>query len=101
VPDDLGNVSPTSGEAITWYYPHVFHSYPIESPRVTFEEIELARGFYYTSGIESFISSMETSALMGMNVAQLIVNDYLELLVDNKVVEDHLQLQQAVLQQEL
>ena len=43
---------------------------------MTFEGPELARGFYYTSGIESFISTMETSALMGMNVAQLIVDDY-------------------------
>lgn len=47
---------------------------------MTFEELELAPGFYYTSGIESFISTMETSALMGMNVAQLIVNDHLEIL---------------------
>ena len=29
---------------------------------------------WYTSGIESFISTMETSSLMGMNVARL-VND--------------------------
>ena len=29
---------------------------------------------YYTSGIESFISTMETSSLMGMNVARLIVD---------------------------
>lgn len=49
---------------------------------MTFEELELARGFYYTSGIESFISTMETSALMGMNVAQLIVDDYLQILED-------------------
>lgn len=69
-----------SGDAISWYYPHVWKSYPYEYPRVTFEELELARGFYYTSGIESFISTMETSALMGMNVAQLIVDDYLEVL---------------------
>ena len=48
--------------------------------KITFEDLELARGFYYTSGIENFISTMETSALMGMNVAQLIVNDYLQLL---------------------
>lgn len=68
------------GEVITWYHPKVWHSYPYEFPRVTFEDPELARGFYYTSGIESFISTMETSALMGMNVAQLIVNDYLQLL---------------------
>jgi len=44
--------------------------------------LELARGFYYTSGMESFISTMETSALMGMNVAQLIVDDYLQVLGD-------------------
>jgi hypothetical protein len=50
----------------------------VRYPRVSFEEIELARGFYYTSGIESFISTMETSALSGMNVAQLIVDDYLQ-----------------------
>lgn len=45
---------------------------------MTFEDLELATGFYYTSGIESFISTMETSALMGMNVAQLIVDDFQE-----------------------
>jgi prenylcysteine oxidase/farnesylcysteine lyase len=69
-----------SGHTISWYYPHTWKSYPYEYPRVTFEELELARGFYYTSGIESFISTMETSALMGMNVAQLIVDDYLQIL---------------------
>lgn len=62
----------------------MWNSYPYELPRVTFEETELARGFYYTSGMESFISTMETSALMGMNVAQLIVDDYNQVLdVDN------------------
>jgi len=66
------------GHPISWYYPKVWHSYPYEHPRVTFEDPELARGFYYTSGIESFISTMETSALMGMNVAQLIVDDFQE-----------------------
>ena len=49
---------------------------------MTFEDPELARGVYYTSGMESFISTMETSALMGMNVAQLIVDDYLQVLED-------------------
>ncbi|KAL7820759.1 hypothetical protein V8C26DRAFT_393271 [Trichoderma gracile] len=67
----------TSGvvEPISWYYPHWFYSYPIELPRVTFQDPILGRGLYYTSGIESFISTMETSALMGMNVARLIVDD--------------------------
>ena len=72
-----------SGSPISWYYPKVWHSYPYEYPRVTFEGPELAQGFYYTSGIESFISSMETSALMGMNVAQLIVDDFQERKMDS------------------
>jgi prenylcysteine oxidase/farnesylcysteine lyase len=71
-----------NNNTITWYYPHVWHSYPYEYPRVTFEDPELARGFYYTSGMESFISTMETSALMGMNVAQLIMDDYQQLQED-------------------
>jgi prenylcysteine oxidase/farnesylcysteine lyase len=32
--------------------------------------------------MESFISTMETSALMGMNVAQLIMDDYQQLQED-------------------
>ncbi|KAL7797267.1 hypothetical protein V8C37DRAFT_370547 [Trichoderma ceciliae] len=62
-------------DPISWYYPHWFYSYPIELPRVTFQDPILGSGLYYTSGIESFISTMETSALMGMNVARLIVDD--------------------------
>jgi prenylcysteine oxidase / farnesylcysteine lyase len=67
----------SASDAISWYYPHIWHSYPYELPRVTFEDPELGKGFYYTSGIESFISAMETSALMGKNVAQLIMDDFL------------------------
>jgi len=89
VPDDLSIIKPDSGHAITWIYPYVWNSYPEERPRVTFEEIELARHFYYTSGMESFISSMETMALSGMNVARLIVNDLLNLGVDEKFQELH------------
>jgi prenylcysteine oxidase / farnesylcysteine lyase len=63
----------------------VWYSYPYAYPRVTFEDIELARGLYYTAGIESFISTMETSALMGMNVAQLIMDDYLEVIGEIKL----------------
>jgi prenylcysteine oxidase/farnesylcysteine lyase len=54
----------------------------------------LARGFYYTSGMESFISTMETSALMGMNVARLVMDDYLNVLggeeQGQKVVKEEL-----------
>jgi prenylcysteine oxidase/farnesylcysteine lyase len=76
VPANLSTVATTASDKISWYYPYVWNSYPYEYPRVTFEDIELTRGLYYTSGIESFISTMETSALMGKNVAQLIVDDY-------------------------
>ena len=71
-----GDVDASMVAPITWYYPHVFHSYPIEYPRVTFQDPILRDGLYYTSGIESFISTMETSGLMGMNVARLIADDF-------------------------
>jgi prenylcysteine oxidase/farnesylcysteine lyase len=53
----------------------MFNSYPKTFPRVTFQDPIVGTGVYYTSGIESFVSSMETSALMGKNVARLIVDD--------------------------
>jgi prenylcysteine oxidase / farnesylcysteine lyase len=67
---------------VSWSYEKIWHSYPYELPRLTFERIKLdglavePRGIWYTSGIESFISTMETSALMGKNVARLIVDDF-------------------------
>ncbi|KAF4827310.1 Farnesylcysteine lyase [Colletotrichum tropicale] len=63
-------------DPISWYHPHVFHSYPIEYPRVTFQDPILRDGLYYLSGMESFISCMETSALMGKNIAKLIAEDF-------------------------
>ncbi|KAL1873602.1 hypothetical protein VTK73DRAFT_844 [Phialemonium thermophilum] len=81
VPDDFtGPVTRDSDDAsafepISFYYPHVFHSYPKAYPRVTFQDPVLRDGLYYTSGMDSFISTMETNALMGMNVARLIVDD--------------------------
>lgn len=59
---------------ITWYYPHEFFSYPKAEPRTQFQDPIVGPGFYYTSGMESFISTMETNALMGKNVARLIVD---------------------------
>lgn len=64
---------------ISWYHPHVFYSYPQALPRVTFQDPIIGPGLYYTSGMESFISTMETNALMGKNVARLIVDDMLGL----------------------
>lgn len=60
---------------VSWVHRKLWHSYPREYPRVTFEETQLdgaEGGLWYTSGIESFISTMETSALSGKNVARLL-----------------------------
>lgn len=63
---------------ISWIYEKVWQSYPYLPPRVTFEDVQLdAEGkVWYTSGIESFISTMETSSLMGMNVARLVADEW-------------------------
>ena len=78
IPEDFVGTQPQDQDIespISWFYPHVFHAYPIPLPRVTFQDPVLARGFYYASGMESFISTMETSALAGMNIARLIVDE--------------------------
>jgi len=67
----------TQASPVSWYYPHVFYSYPQALPRVTFQDPIIGPGLYYTSGMESFISTMETNALMGKNVARLIIDDAL------------------------
>ena len=63
---------------ISWVYEKVWQSYPYLPPRVTFEDVQLDKEgkVWYTSGIESFISTMETSSLMGMNVARLIADGW-------------------------
>ena len=77
IPDTFTSSVETRGVApISWYHPAWFHSYPIELPRVTFQDPIVGKGIYYTSGIESFISTMETSALMGKNVARLIADNH-------------------------
>lgn len=64
---------------ISWIHHKVWYSYPKVYPRVTFEEIKLDDGgLWYTSGIESFISTMETSALSGRNVARLVRDGWVE-----------------------
>lgn len=63
---------------LSWIRHKLWHSYPREYPRVTFEDISLDDGLWYTSGIESFISTMETSALSGRNVARLMADKWVE-----------------------
>ena len=69
-------------DLVTWRHEKLWYSYPVEHPRVTFEEtyygLQGGGGVWYTSGIEGFISTMETSSLMGMNVARLIVDAWEE-----------------------
>jgi prenylcysteine oxidase/farnesylcysteine lyase len=63
-------------EDVSWFYEKLWHPYPFMYPRVTFEDPILAPSVWYTGGIESFISTMETSALMGKNVAALIARSW-------------------------
>ena len=64
------------GENITWSHEKVWASYPRMHPKSTFDGPRLGPGLFYTSGIESFIATMETSSLMGMNVARLMVDEW-------------------------
>jgi prenylcysteine oxidase/farnesylcysteine lyase len=61
---------------ISWFHEKLWNPYPVLYPRVTFEDTLLAPGVWYTGGIESFISTMETSALMGRNVAALMFQSW-------------------------
>ncbi|KAI7158155.1 hypothetical protein KC349_g5069 [Hortaea werneckii] len=74
---------------ITWLHRKLWYSYPYETPRDAFEPIRLSHGgssgkeegsggggIWYTGGMESFISTMETNALMGRNVARLVVDEW-------------------------
>ncbi|OLL26141.1 Farnesylcysteine lyase [Neolecta irregularis DAH-3] len=62
-----------SGE-ITWIYQHKWEAYPKLRPRSDFGKIEVEKGLWWINGMEGFISTMETSALMGRNIAALIAN---------------------------
>jgi prenylcysteine oxidase/farnesylcysteine lyase len=64
--------------SVSWIHHKIWNSYPEERPRVTFDEIQLDDGLWYTSAIEPFISTMETSALAGKNVARLIVDRWMK-----------------------
>lgn len=78
-------ISSLPNTSITWSYEKTWAAYPHETPTARFENFTLpladapekydgSSGLWYTSGIESFISTMETSALAGRNVARLIVD---------------------------
>lgn len=70
-----GTESDLPKDQVSWIYRKVWNSYPYAFPRTTFEKLKLDEGLWYTAGMEGFISTMETSALSGMNVARLIVDE--------------------------
>lgn len=76
IPRNNTNIGDLPEKEISWFHEKVWNPYPVLHPRVTFEETLLAPRMWYTSGIESFISTMETSALMGRNVATLILQSW-------------------------
>ncbi|KAE8153951.1 Prenylcysteine lyase-domain-containing protein [Aspergillus avenaceus] len=78
--DAKDSVNSTIGDLpkqdVSWYHEKIWQPYPFLYPRVTFEESLLSPNIWYTGGIESFISTMETSALMGKNVAALMFQSW-------------------------
>lgn len=76
IPQGNTTIADLPKSEISWFHEKLWYPYPLLYPRVTFEETLLAPGVWYTSGIESFISTMETSALMGRNVAALMIRSW-------------------------
>lgn len=76
LPNKSAPITDLPSEDVSWTYEKIWNPYPFLYPRVTFEETRLGDNVWYTSGIESFISTMETSALMGRNVAALVVGSW-------------------------
>ncbi|SGZ58766.1 CIC11C00000002090 [Sungouiella intermedia] len=62
----------SSSASISWVHRKEFYSYPYLEPVLSFADFELDNGLWYLNTMESFISTMETSALAGANVAGLI-----------------------------
>lgn len=69
----------------TWEHRKIWESYPYLPPRTTYDELRLDDevankdgGLWYSGGMESFISTMETSSLSGMNIARIIVDKWID-----------------------
>lgn len=61
-----------SGANVSWIYRKEWYSYPKLRPTTNFTDFKVADGLWYLNGMETFISTMETSALAGASVAGLI-----------------------------
>ncbi|KAL5594312.1 uncharacterized protein BROUX77_007659 [Berkeleyomyces rouxiae] len=63
---------------ISWYHSESFFAYPTGNPQGAIQPHIFKKGLWCTSTMETFTSSMESSALMGKNVAKLITMSYEE-----------------------
>ena len=64
---------------VTWKYEKTWNAYPYEYPRHNFEPHWLADNLWYTGGMDSFISTMETNALMGRKVGHALVERWMHI----------------------
>ncbi|KAF2859542.1 FAD/NAD(P)-binding domain-containing protein [Piedraia hortae CBS 480.64] len=65
-----------SANAVTWLHRKEWKSYPYAVPRAKFPAEQLGHGIYSTGGMDPFISTMESNALMGKNMAHLLMRDF-------------------------
>ena len=73
VGERCGNMS----TVLTWRHEKTWNSYPYEYPRAGFEPHWLGENLWYTGGMDNFISTMETNALMGRKVASDIIDKWM------------------------
>lgn len=67
-----GQLSDLLGRPILQNFHRVWYSYPEMKPFDELAPIALAQNLFYTGGMDPLISTMETNALAGKNVARLI-----------------------------
>lgn len=78
---EIADLAVLPKELLTWYHEKTWDSYPYLPPRDTFEGFDVyamdekRKGkVWRTAPMEVFISTMETMALSGRNVARLVVD---------------------------
>ncbi|KAK6536375.1 hypothetical protein TWF281_000614 [Arthrobotrys megalospora] len=78
-----------SKNVLSWSHRKLWQAYPVEEPRSSFQEAQLDFGVWYTAGMESFISCMETMSLSGKNVAANIVEGWVSARRSEEVPGQH------------
>ena len=78
---DLSTLGERCGDmssVLTWKYEKTWNSYPYEYPQRRFDPHWLDENLWYTGGMDSFISTMETNALMGRRVGHALVEKWMQ-----------------------